>query len=84
MAEKIGSDGRGAVTFPLLSDPLHQTINAYGLFDSTYKGKKAEGIPHPAIYVIDTKGRVAWAQVEEDYKKRATNKDIRAAIAGVN
>ncbi len=72
--------GAADITFPLLSDPDHRTIDAYGLLDPAYKGKKSEGIPHPAIYVIDKKGRVAWTQVEEDYKKRPTNKTIRAAI----
>ncbi len=80
MAAKIATDGRGVVTFPLLSDQDRRTIDAYGLIDPAYQGKKFDGIPHPAIYVIDKKGRVAWAQVEEDYKKRPANKAIRAAI----
>ena len=64
----------------MLSDPDHRTIDAYGLLDPAYKGKKFDGIPHPAIYVIDKKGRVAWSQVEDDYKKRPANKAIRAVL----
>ncbi len=79
-AEKIVTDGRGKVTFPLLSDPAHHTIDDYGLRDPAYKGQKVEGIPHPAVYVIDKRGRVSWARIESDYKKRPTNGEIRAAI----
>ena len=79
-AEKIAADGRGKVTFSLLSDPAHRTIDAYGLRDPAYAGQKVEGIPHPAVYVIDKRGRVSWARIESDYKKRPTNDEIRAAI----
>jgi peroxiredoxin len=83
--EKIASDGKGAVAFPVLSDPGHRVIEAYGLRDRRYDGKSAgdlsfEGIPKPAVYVLDREGRVAWAVVEEDYKVRPTNSDIRAAL----
>lgn len=80
LAEKIASDKRGEVNFTLLSDPEHQTIDAYGLRDPAYAKQKIYGIPHPAVYVIDKTGRVAWAKVESDYKKRPTNEQIRAAL----
>ena len=79
-AEKIASDGKGPVNFPILSDPEHQVIDAYGLHDPAYDGQKVEGIPHPAVYVIDKQGKVAWARIESDYKQRATNEEIRAAL----
>lgn len=80
LAEKIASDGRGEISFSLLSDPGGRTIDAYGLRDPAYAGKEADGIPHPAVYVIDRKGRVAWSKVESDYKKRPTGGEIRAAL----
>jgi peroxiredoxin len=79
-AEKIASDGKGRVSFPLLSDPEHKTIDAYGLRDPAYKDQKVYGIPHPAVYVINKEGRVTWAKVESNYRKRPTNQEIRAAI----
>ena len=79
-AEKIAEDGKGKVTFPLLSDPGSKTIDAYGLRDPAYKGLKIEGVPHPAVYVIDKSGKVAWAKVEEDFKQRPGNAEIRAAL----
>lgn len=79
-AEKIASDGKGPVNFPILSDPEHKIIDAYGLRDPAYEGQEVYGIPHPAVYVIDKQSKVAWAKIESDYKRRATNEEIRAAL----
>jgi peroxiredoxin len=80
LAEKIAKDGKGEVKFPLLSDPNHQTIDAYGLFDPAYVGKGVEGIPHPAIYILDKNRKIVWARIESDYRKRPSNEEIRAEL----
>ena len=82
--EKISSDGNGSVNYTMLSDPDHKVIDRYGLHDPTYDGTKFDGIPHPAVYVIDKNGRVAWSKVELDYKMRPSNADIRAALESLN
>ncbi|CAN5281089.1 hypothetical protein BH20ACI1_BH20ACI1_10410 [soil metagenome] len=79
LIEKISKDG-GKVRFPLLSDPNHQTIDAYGLFDPVYVGKGVEGIPHPAVYLLDKNRNVKWAKIESDYKNRPSNDEIRAEL----
>jgi peroxiredoxin len=79
-AKKIATDGNGEVNFPILSDPEHKIIDAYGLRDPAYEGQKIYGIPHPAVYVIDKAGKVAWAKVESNYRERPTNQEIRAAL----
>lgn len=79
-ADKLAADGKGEINFPLLSDPDHRTIDAYGLHDPAYDGQKFAGIPHPAVYVIDKKGVVAWAKVESNYRERPRNEEIRAAL----
>jgi peroxiredoxin len=79
-AAKLATDGHGEINFPLLSDPDHRTIDAYGLHDPAYDGEKFAGIPHPAVYVIDKKGVVAWVKVESNYRERPTNDEIRAAL----
>ncbi len=61
-AKKITSDGKGEVGFPLLSDPEHRTIDAYGLRDPAYEGQKVYGIPHPAVYVINKQGKSRLGQ----------------------
>jgi peroxiredoxin len=79
-AQKISADGKGNVSFPILSDTGHRVIDAYGIRDPAYNGQKFEGIPHPSIYIIDKDGRVAWARVETDYKERPINDEVRAAL----
>lgn len=83
MASKISRDGKGEVNFPLLSDPGHKIIDAYGLYDPAYAGKDFDGIPHPAVYVIDRNRKITWAKVESDYRKRPTNEEIRAALESI-
>ena len=79
-AEKIAADSKGPLDFPLLSDPGHKIIDAYGLLDPSYKGQDVYGIPHPAVYVIDKIGRVSWVEIESNYRERPVNAEIRTAI----
>ena len=65
---------------PLLSDPAHRVIDAYGLQDPRYLAQRREGISWPTVYVIDKSGRIAWAKVEKDQTQRPSNADVRAAI----
>lgn len=83
-AEKLGADNKGAINFPILSDPDHKIIDNYGLRDPAYEGQKVYGIPHPAVYVIDKEGKVAWVKVESNYRERPTNREIRAALDALN
>lgn len=48
-AQKIAADGKGEINFPILSDPDHRIIDAYGLRDPAYESQKVYGIPHPAV-----------------------------------
>ena len=79
-AASIAADGRGAVTFRLLTDPGHRVIDAYGLADPRYAKLAYYGIPYPSAFVVDRKGRVAWARIDRDYTQRPSNSEIRAAI----
>jgi peroxiredoxin len=79
----IASDHRGNVTFPLLSDPLSRVIDRYALRDEAYAGKKEDGIPHPAVFVLDAKGRIRWMKIETDFRERPSNAEIAAAIDAI-
>lgn len=77
---KIAKDGKGEIPFPLLSDPGSKTVNAYGVYDPTYAGQEVDGIPHPAIFILDKDRKVRWVSVSMDYKKRPAEKEIRAEL----
>jgi peroxiredoxin len=83
-AEKIAADGRGTIPFQMLADPDHRVIDAYGLRDPSYTNQKFDGVPYPTVYVIDKDGRVAWVKVNQDYKQRASNQEIRGALDSLN
>jgi len=78
--ESIARQAGGQSAFPLLSDPEHRVIDAYGLRDSRYARMRREGIPYPAVYVIDKSGRVSWARIDRKYWQRPANSEIRAAL----
>jgi peroxiredoxin len=80
LAGKIAKDGKGAIAFSLLSDPNHRTIDAYGVFDPSYLGQETEGIPRPAIFIIDKNRKIVWAKIETDYRKRPAVEEIRAEL----
>ena len=80
LARKIALDGRGAVTFSLLSDPKSAVIDRYGIRDPAYAKEKIYGVPKPAVFVLDQRGRVRWAKIEEDYRERPSNEDVAAAL----
>lgn len=81
--EKIARDGRGAPEFSLLSDPGSRTIDRYGLRDPAYAAMKLNGVPHPAVFVLDRKGVVRWSKIETDYRQRPTNAEIRDALDSI-
>jgi peroxiredoxin len=78
--EKIEADGKGRVTFTLLSDRDSAVIDRYNLRDPAYAGEQFEGIPHPAVFVLDREGIVRWSKVETDYTQRPENSEIRDAL----
>lgn len=81
--EKIESDGEGKITFPLLSDPKSEVIDRYDLRDPAYARQQIDGLPHPAVFVLDRQGKIVWSKVETDYRQRATLEEIRAALDAV-
>lgn len=77
MVERVKKESNVTVTFPLLEDPGHKTIDRYGLLNPQLVDR---GLPHPAVFVIDKEGIVRWKFVETDYKIRAANEQILQAL----
>ncbi len=82
-AQLLASDHRGELPFPLLSDPGSRIIDRYALRDEAYAGEKEDGVPHPAVFVLDAKGRIRWMKIESDFRERPSNAEIAAAIDGM-
>lgn len=74
--EKLG------LTYPLLSDNGSKVIDAYGILNKEAKGR-AQGIPHPAIFVVDTKGMIRGKLMREQYRDRPAVSEILAAAQGL-
>lgn len=67
------------VTFPLLSDPGSKVIDAYGIRNHEATGK-ADGIPHPVVYIIDQQGTIRGKLMREGYRERPESAEIIAAV----
>jgi alkyl hydroperoxide reductase subunit AhpC len=78
LVQMLGKRFEGEFDFPLLEDKDHKVINRYGIFNPD-----GRGWPHPATYVIDPQGVVRWQFIEVDYKKRASNEQIRRELAKI-
>jgi peroxiredoxin len=77
---KIASDGRGTPRISLLSDPRSEAIDRYHLRDPAYAGEKIDGVPYPAVFVLDGEGRVRWRKIESDYRERPSIEEVAAAL----
>ena len=80
LAAKIAKDGRGELGVPLLFDPHARTIDRYGLRDPADAHRDLDGVPRPAVFVLDREGKVRWAKVESDYRERPTTEEVAAAL----
>jgi peroxiredoxin len=78
VAEEYGVD---MTSITLLSDPDHEVIDRYGIFnDAEPRGRP---VPHPTTLIIDTDGVIRWRVTEVDYRVRPENEDILAALREV-
>ena len=75
------SDG-AKITFPLLSDPESQTIDAYHIRNEAAKGR-AEGVPNPGTFVVDREGVIRAKLFLEGYRDRHTTEALVNAAGAV-
>ena len=57
------------LSFPLLSDPGSNVINAFHIGNKNAP-EKLQGIPHPGTFIIDQKGTIRSKLFLESYRKR--------------
>ena len=70
------------ITFPLLSDPESQTIDAYHIRNEAAKGK-AEGVPNPGTFILDRDGVIRAKLFLEGYRDRHTTAALIEAAKAV-
>ena len=76
--QKLKERFAGDLDFPMLEDKEHKVIDRYGIFNPDGKGW-----PHASTFLLDPKGVVRWKFIEVDYKKRASNEQIRRELAKI-
>ncbi len=67
-------DAAGA-QYPMLADPDHQAAEAYGVYDLLGDGRAA-----PAVFVINTDGRILWTYVGQSADDRPAAQEILAQL----
>ena len=75
MLAKLEARPTSATDIVLLEDAGHRVIDRYGLLNP-----EADGLPHPATFVIDKTGIVRWKFVEPNYRVRPTNDMLLNAL----
>mgnify|MGYP000066255655 CR=1 FL=1 len=71
------------LTFPLLSDTGSKIIDAYGIRNTEAKGK-AEGVPHPVVFIVDRTGVIRAKLMRDGYRDRPESAEIIAAAKNLN
>ena len=75
---------RRRIAATLLSDPESEAIKAFGLLNHRYKpGDEDYGIPHPAIFIVDTQGVIRAKLYEKSFMENAKSYRKRPAIDAV-
>ena len=67
---------RLSLGFPLLSDPEMKMIKAYGVV------QEGRDLAVPALFLLDSKHRIVWSDVADDYSDRPGAGEVLARVPG--
>lgn len=88
----VQTRAKNKLGFDVLSDPDAKASRAFGVAWANarygpglakYQGNSKGEIPLGVTYVIDPQGKVRWAYLEHDYKKRATPAQVIEALDAI-
>ncbi|GHF20116.1 peroxiredoxin [Kordiimonas sediminis] len=72
------------IEYSLLADTGSKAIDAFGIRNEDYEeGHFAHGVPHPVIFVTDTKGKILAKLYEESYRQRPPTDLILKTVSGL-
>ncbi len=67
------------ISYVVPEDMVAKYKNQYGIDLEADSGRKHHKLPHPAVYIVDTKGVIRFAHVNPNYKVRMDPKKILEA-----
>ena len=71
VAELARFSKRHEIAYPILSDRKSEIIRAFDIMNEEHEpGSRAYGIPHPIIFVVDSRGIVRLRFSEDHYRDR--------------
>ena len=70
-------------TFPILSDAKDDVIRRWDLVHP-HGGPDGIDIARPAEFLIDSRGKVVWVNLTEDFRVRARPEQVLRAFDGMN
>ena len=70
------------LTLPLLSDTGSKVIDAYGIRNKEASGR-ADGIPHPVVFIVDRKGVIRVKLMRDGYRERPESAEIVAGAKSI-
>jgi peroxiredoxin len=69
-------------TFPILSDPLANTIRAYGVIHE-HGSEDGHDIPRPAEFLVDQTGTIRWVNLAQNLLARLRPETVLHVIDGM-
>lgn len=61
---------RLGLTFPVLSDPGLEAIDAYGVRHASGHPMEGGDIARPAAFLVDRDGHIVWRELTDDWRVR--------------
>lgn len=72
---------RRELPFPILADSDQAVIHSWGIFN--FDDPKGRAIPHPATFIVDRDGLIAWSYVGKATRDRPAPGAILAAVRDI-
>lgn len=73
---------RHGITYPLLSDAGSELIRELGILNEEAM-ERAQGIPHPGVFLLDADGTIAETHFYESYRERDTGAGLLEQVLGI-
>jgi len=83
LSDSTGDAGRALGLAFTLDEKTQTKYKGYGIDLSKYNADGMWELPHPATYLVDTRGVIRYLYINEDYKQRADPDEIIAVLSKI-